>query len=261
MTTQQRFVRITRPSDGVVVLTLDRSPVNALSAQARAEFLRALSDAESDERARVLVVTGTGRAFSAGADLQELSAQDPADEAPVRDFLTDFAALVDRVEAARFPVVAAVNGHCHGGGLELALGCDIRVASSAATFVCSGVNVGLLASFARLPRVIGAGWARHLLLTGERWDAERALQAGLVTDVHDPHELLPAAQALAEQIASRAPLSVEATKEAVHRAAGLDDDGVARLHLEAFLRLRRSRDHVEALAAMSERRAPRFTRG
>ena len=121
-------------------------------------------EAEGDIRA--LVITGTGRAFCSGDDLKEQEAAQAHGAEARKTQLGEFAGLLDRIEGLRMPTIAAVNGFCLGGGLELSLVCDIRIASSSASFVGAGVNVGLMASVYRLPRLIGIARAKHMLLTG-----------------------------------------------------------------------------------------------
>jgi enoyl-CoA hydratase len=145
-----------------------------------------------------------------------------------------------------------------GGGLALALACDIRIASTQAKVVCAGVNVGLMASAYRLPRIIGVARAKHMLLTGLPQDAATAERFGLVTAVHAPEELLAAASALAERIASRAPLSVEATKRIASRA--LPPADIAEAMRKELDLLVKSADHAEALAAFREKRESKFRR-
>jgi enoyl-CoA hydratase/carnithine racemase len=157
-------------------------------------------------------------------------------------------------------VIAAVNGWCMGGGLELALCCDIRIASTEAKFTCSGVNVGLMASAWRLPRLIGMARAKHMLFTGAPFDAATAESIGLVTAVHKPEDLEREAIALAERIASRAPLSVEATKKMSGRAFDLTPEDAARLQGEIVSGLAQSEDHKAALAAFREKKEPKFLR-
>jgi enoyl-CoA hydratase/carnithine racemase len=157
-------------------------------------------------------------------------------------------------------VVAAINGWAVGGGLELALCCDIRLASTEAKFVCAGVNVGLMASTYRLPRLIGTSRAKAMLLTGLPHDAETAERYGLVTGLHAPDELRGAAVALAERIATRAPLSVEATKRTANRAVDLAPDDFNAMAAAELDVLRASKDHQAALAAFRDRGEPTFTR-
>jgi enoyl-CoA hydratase len=134
-----------------------------------------MSAATGTDPVTVPILTGTGTVFTAGADLREAAA--PGD---AQSLATELAAVVSAIEDLRCPVVAAVNGAAAGGGLEVALACDLRIASADAVFVAAGVNVGLIASFWRLPRVIGLGPAKQMLLTGRPCDAETALRWGLV---------------------------------------------------------------------------------
>jgi enoyl-CoA hydratase/carnithine racemase len=171
-----------------------------------------------------------------------------------------FGPLTDRLEATRVPVIGAINGWCVGGGFELALCCDIRIASSEARFVCAGVNMGLMASTYRLPRLIGVSRAKAMLLTGLPHDAEAAERFGLVTSIHAPGHLREAAVALAERIATRAPLSVEATKRTASQAIDLSPEEAGRVWSEELRALRASNDHKAAVEAFRERRDPVFTR-
>ena len=239
-------------SEAVVLLEIDNPPMNPLGVEMRATFMAALDQVETNDALRCLIVTGRGRAFCSGDDLKNVS--------PAGEDLAGFGKLLDRLEATRVPVIAAVNGWCVGGGFELALCCDIRIASSEARFVCAGVNVGLMASTYRLPRLIGVSRAKAMLLTGLPHDAETAERYGLVTGLHAPEHLRPAAIALAERIASRAPLSVEATKRTATRAPDLSPEDANAMLGQEVRALRRSADHKEAVAAFRERRDPVFTR-
>jgi len=239
-------------SAGVLRLTIDSPPMNALGVDMRATFMGVLDQVEADDAVRAIIVTGKGRAFCAGDDLKDMR--------PQAQDLAGFGKLLERLDATRAPVVAAVNGWCVGGGFELALCCDIRIASSEANFVCAGVNMGLMASAYRLPRLIGLSRAKAMLLTGLPHDAQTAERFGLVTAVHAPQALNAAAMALAERIASRAPLSVEATKRIANRASEMSPGEAAPLQAEALSRLRRSNDHKAAVTAFREKRDPTFTR-
>lgn len=244
----------------VVLLELDNPPANALGRAMRAQFREILIALETDLSVRAIILTGRGKGFCSGDDLkeqQEASLLSPAERAAQ---LGDFSDVVNRVEASRVPVIAAVNGWCMGGGLELALCCDIRIASTEAKFTCSGVNVGLMASAYRLPRLIGIARAKHMLLTGTTYDAAAAEKFGLVTAVHKPEDLEREAAALAERIASRAPLSVEATKKMAERALDLAPAEAARVMGEQVSALAQSEDHKNALAAFREKKEPKFSR-
>lgn len=241
----------------VAILEIDNPPTNALGSAARAVFLERLDSLERDSAVRVVIVTGRGRTFCSGDDLKERAA---ALKSGGTDATGSFAQLLDRLEVLRLPVIAAVNGWAAGGGLELALTCDIRLAATEAQFVCAGVNVGLIASAWRLPRLIGVGRAKHMLLSGLPFDAATAERFGLVTGVYSSSDLLPAALALAERIASRAPLSVEATKRIASHAVDLSPAEAERAVAAEFGHLVKSVDHAEALSAFREKREPKFER-
>jgi enoyl-CoA hydratase len=250
-------IHVSHPAAGVALLEIDNPPMNALGRAPRAALLAALDDIETDMAMRCVVLTGRGRAFCSGDDLKE---QAEAQKAQSSAHFGEFGRVLDRIEGLRIPVIAAVNGHCLGGGLELASVCDIRIASTAASFVCSGVNVGLMASAYRLPRLIGVARAKHMLFTGLPHDARAAERFGLVTAVHEPEALLPEALALATRIASRAPLSVEAVKRTAARAVDLSPEEFAHVNNKELAVLSRSADHREALAAFAEKRPPLFRR-
>ncbi|HZZ31460.1 MAG TPA: enoyl-CoA hydratase/isomerase family protein [Phenylobacterium sp.] len=245
-------VHVQPVSEAVVLLEIDNPPMNPLGEAMRQTFMAALDQMEANDALRCLIVTGKGRAFCAGDDLKNTG--------PGGEDLAGFGRLLDRLEATRVPVVAAVNGWCVGGGFELALCCDIRLASTEAKFVCAGVNVGLMASTYRLPRLIGVGRAKAMLLTGSPHDAETAERYGLVTGLHAPDDLRAAAIALAERIASRAPLSVEASKRTANRAPDLSPEEFNAMAAPELRTLRRSADHRAAVSAFRERREPVFTR-
>ena len=245
-------IHFSRPTPHVTLITLDLPPTNALGAGMRRLLGEGLDAIEADFDLRAVVITGRGKLFCAGNDLRELADRAPDDLSPI----SDFNALMGRIEALRMPVIAAVNGGALGGGVDLALSCDIRIAAEGATFTASGVNVGLMASVGRLPGLIGLGPAKAMLLTGLPVDATTALRTGLVTAVVPADRLLDEALALAAHIASRAPLAVESAK----RFAAMDAGSRALLTDDALALLADSADHREAVASFLEKRAPRFSR-
>jgi len=249
-------LRLTRPAEGVVLVEIDNPPANALGSAMRAKMMALLDELEADLSVRAVVLTGRGKAFCTGDDLREAAAHGAVSPKAV----ADFNAMLDRLESFRAPIVAAVNGHCIGGGLEVALCCDIRLASTAASFTAAGVNVGLMASAYRLPRVIGVAPAKVMLLTGLPVSGEAALKNGLVTEVYEPDALLNAAIALASRIASRAPLSIEATKRIAGRALDMDREEASQAVMAEIEMLSASEDHAGAVAAFAERREPAFRR-
>ncbi|MDP1631291.1 MAG: enoyl-CoA hydratase/isomerase family protein [Caulobacter sp.] len=245
-------IHFSRPFPAVALIELDLPPANALGAAMRRKLAAVLTGIEADLDIRAVVLTGRGKVFCAGNDLRELAGRGRDDLSPI----TDFNALMSQVEALRLPVIAAINGGALGGGLDLALACDIRLAAEGATFTASGVNVGLMASVGRLPTLIGVGPAKAMLLTGSPVDAATALRTGLVTDVFAADQLLPEALAMADRIASRAPLSVEAAK----RFAGMSVEERTRQMDDALEALAGSADHREAVASFLEKRAAVFSR-
>lgn len=254
------IVRLERLGEHTALLAIDNPPANALGREARKEFHAHLDTLEADDNVRALIVTGHGRAFCGGDDLKEQEAAQAHGAEARKIQLAEFARLLDRIEVLRMPAIAAVNGFSMGGGLELALCCDIRIASAGASFVCAGVNVGLMASVYRLPRLIGVARAKHMLLTGLPVDAQTAERFGLVTAVCAPDMLLAEAAKLAERIATRAPLSVEEAKRMAAMAPDLSRDEAVKAAREELVRLVASADHAEALAAFREKRTPVFGR-
>lgn len=255
-------IHLQRPADHVALLEIDNAPMNTMGHAMRELFLQHSGALETDLEIRAVVITGRGKAFCSGDDLKEKrdAAAAALSENGLTSSLTGFGQLLERVESFRAPIIAAINGWCVGGGLELAVCCDIRIASAEAQFVCAGVNVGLMASAYRLPRLIGVARAKAMLLTGLPYDAETAERFGLVTEVYKAEELVDSAVNLAKRIASRAPLSVEATKRMAGRAIDLSPEDVAELQTSELSALARSADHAEALAAFREKREPSFKR-
>ena len=247
-------VRVAR--EGTVgTLTLDAPPLNLLGDAMRTAILDAVAELRG-AGARAVIVTGAGKAFCAGADLRDEAKLTPDD---VQAFLDAdeavFAALAD------FPgaTIAAVNGHAYGGGFELALACDIRVAARSATLAGVGVKLGLTVSTARLTRVAGEAVALDLLLTGRAVRADEAHALGLVSAVVDDGELPAEARRWADVVASRAPLSVRANKVGLRHCVRLPLADAVAYERGEWARLQRTRDHKEALEAFFAKRPPVFT--
>jgi enoyl-CoA hydratase len=206
--------------DGAVaILTINRPQVlNALNSQTLDELRRAILDLKQDESVRVVILTGAGeKAFVAGADINELAVLTPTSG---RDHALAGQHVFDLVENMGKPVIAAINGYALGGGCELAMACTIRIAADTAKLGQPEINLGLMPGYAgtqRLSRLVGAGRALEILLTGDQIGAQEALRIGLVNRVVPAAELMPEARKLAAALASKAPVAARYILDAVHR--------------------------------------------
>lgn len=240
----------------VVTLEMSNPPLNIMNAAMRPLFIRALQEVAADPSVRCVVLTGAGdRAFCAGADLNEEAGLTPD---TVRRFLDEDCEVYAALEALPVPVIAAINGHCMGGGLELALACDLRIAADDAKLRAAGVTVGLVVSTTRMTRLIGMAAAKDVLLTGRTFDGVEALRLGLASAAVPRTETRATAARWAQEIADRAPLAVRRTKRAVHEAAELPFEDAMRLELDHFAALSASEDHKHAIDAFFRRVAPTF---
>ncbi len=215
-----RFIR-TDPAPGVVVLTMSRpEKLNAMDQAWFRELRELMSTLGVDDDVRAVVLTGSGRAFSAGGDIDMFAGLD-GDVGRVRPHLRLVYDAFCSVERCAVPVIAAVNGLAFGGGTELALACDVVLAAESARFAFKEPTVGLTPGYGvvRGPEVMGRHWTRYLALTGREVDASRAERAGLVQEVHPDADLLPAAVALATEIAAHSPLAVQVGKAFINRDA------------------------------------------
>ena len=242
----------------LALITLNRpSKRNAISLGTLEELHQAVTLAEHDDAVRVLAFTGAGdKAFASGSDLAEVEHRDlkKALEPIVQG-------LAERLERLPKPTIAAINGLCYGGGLEVALGCDVRVASETAAFATPEGKLGIIpggGATQRLPRIVGRGWGMHMLLMGEPIDARQALSIGLVTKLTAPAALLDEVQAMAEHLATFAPFVPRFMKAMVH--SGMEASLVAGLALEKFAQgaLCETEDKKEGLRAFLEKRPPQW---
>jgi enoyl-CoA hydratase len=246
----------------VATVTFNRPKVlNALSRPTMMELDAAMGELVNDSAVRCIVLTGAGeKAFVAGADINELRAI--ADAAEGAQFAAWGQSIFFRIENLRKPVIAAINGYALGGGCELAMACDIRIAADSARLGQPEIDLGIIPGYGgtqRLPRLVGKGRAKWLILTGEMITAQEALRIGLVDMVVPAADLIPAARELATQIASKAPLAVEWSKRSIN--IGSETDLVTACAYEAsqFGLICATEDRIEGTSAFLEKRPARFT--
>lgn len=263
------------------IIKMNNPPMNVLSSAVLTEMHAILDKIEADAELNAVIITGEGRAFVAGADISEMMNMDPAAAAK---FAEHGQGAFDRIQALKIPVIAAVNGFALGGGTELAISCDIRLASEAAIFGQPEVSLGVIPGFGgtqRLARLIGPGMAKELIFTGDMIDAKTAFNIGLVQalvpgfkvdetgepvlnekgkPVQDNEPVLEAAMKMAEKIATKGPLSVQLAKESIDQ--GLDLTLAAGLKIEAsnFAKLFDTEDQKEGMTAFTEKRPAEFKR-
>jgi len=254
------FEHIVVENDGPAgIITFDRPGVlNALNGKLLAEFSLALLELDRNPDVRAVIVTGAGeKAFAAGADIGELNALESA--LAGADKARSGQSITRQMERMRKPVIAAVNGFALGGGCELAMGADIRIASENAKFGQPEVNLGLIPGYGgsvRTTRLLGRGMAMYLCLTGEIIDAHEALRIGLVQKVVPLAELMNEAKRIAHLIAAKAPLAIAACKRAIDTGAHLSVDDALEIEALEFGLLVDSADMTEGTAAFLEKRKP-----
>jgi enoyl-CoA hydratase len=244
---------------GVTTLTIDRPAVrNALDRATVGEIRSALADLAARTEPGVLIVTGAGdQAFVAGADINELNTRTVAEGLTAVN-----SSLFAAVEQFAWPTIAAVNGYALGGGCELALACDIRIAADTAKFGQPELNLGIIpgaGATQRLPRIVGLGRAKHLILTGDIIDAHQALAIGLVSAVVPAPELISTATDLARRILRKGPLAARLAKLALNMSVRTDLDAGLMVETLAQSICYGSQDKIEGTAAFLEKRPAKFT--
>jgi len=236
--------------DSVAIITLNRpDAMNSLNLGLLRELERAISQAEDSLDVNVLIITGTGRAFVAGADIQQMKGLAPND---ARAFGKYGSSVLSKIEAISKPVIAAVNGYALGGGCELCLACDIRIAGTKAKFGQPEVSLGITPGFGgtqRLPRVVGVAKAKELIYTAKTIDAEEAMQIGLVNKVVPDEELMDEAMAMAIQISQNAQIAVRQCKQVINKGIQCDIQTGLTLEVQAFALCFSTEDQKDAMTA------------
>jgi len=243
----------------IAKLTINRpDKLNALNGEVRRALLDALDRLAADDDVRVAVLTGAGeKAFVAGADIGEFK-----DARPVEQYRTMVRGNVfSAVERFPKPIIAMINGFCLGGGCELAMGCDMRIAATTAKLGQPEINLGLIpggGGSQRLPRLVGEGWAMRLIMSGEMISGEKAAEIGLVEAAYPPEELEAATMALAANIGSRSPIALQAAKETILAARRMPLDEGLKFERGWFSLLFSTDDMAEGVGAFLEKRKAEF---
>ena len=244
--------------DHIAIIRLNRpDALNALNQQLLEEFGEALTEMDASNRVRAIVVTGSEKAFAAGADVKEMAPKSFVDMF-VEDYFTGPAETIQR---CRKPIVAAVAGYCLGGGCELAMMCDFIIAADTAKFGQPEINLGIIPGLGgtqRLTRFVGKSKAMEMCLTGRMMNAEEAERCGLVSRVVPARDLLRDAQETAGKIAEKSPLAIRAIKEAVNRSYETTLREGLLFERRLFDALFATEDQTEGMTAFAEKRSPQF---
>ncbi|UYP46680.1 3-hydroxypropionyl-coenzyme A dehydratase [Candidatus Lokiarchaeum ossiferum] len=251
---------IYKEEDFIGFLSINRpKAMNALNMAVLDELSMLIEKIQAENRIRALIITGEGKAFVAGADVSEIK-ELPKEEG--RRIANKGSTIFRRIELLNLPVIAAVNGFALGGGLELALSCDIRIASLKAQFGLPEVGLGIIPGYGgtqRLPRLIGEGLAKEMIFTGAMVNAEKALQIGLVNNLVSAEKLMETAIALAQKILRQGPIAVRCAKRAIDQGMNTTLDNGLKIENDQFTRCYATNDQREGMSAFLEKRKANFT--
>jgi enoyl-CoA hydratase/carnithine racemase len=255
------FIKLQR-EEGVATLTLNRpATLNSWNQKMRDELREAVRELVADDSLRVLVITGEGRAFSAGEDVRGMQGLTDIGTRGFRRVARDIHNVFDEIEAMEVPVIAAINGVAAGGGLELALSCDFRFAADTAKLGFPENNVGLIpgsGGCSRLVKLIGISRAKRVVMSGEMLTAARALEIGLVDEVFAADQLLAKTLEFARLLSGKAPLALGLAKLVLNACANVDPDTGRHLERLGQSILKKTEDHEEGARAFVEKRKPKF---
>ncbi|MCM1990145.1 short-chain-enoyl-CoA hydratase [Oceanirhabdus seepicola] len=244
---------------GIATITMDRpQALNALNSQTLKELNNVIDEVQGNDDVRVVIITGNGKSFVAGADISEMK---DLNSIQGRKFGLLGNKIFRRLELMEKPVIAAVNGFALGGGCELSMACDIRIASSKAKFGQPEVSLGITPGFGgtqRLARLVGVGKAKELIFTGDIIRADEALRIGLVNSVVEPEELMNVAKDMAEKIKNNAPIAVAYSKVAINRGVEVDIETGLMYEGEVFGSCFSTEDQEEGMSAFLEKREKSF---
>lgn len=245
--------------EAIAYVTINRpKALNALNTDLLGELYDVFTAIQQDNEIRAVIVTGEGKAFVAGADIAQMHGLTALEG---RQMMITGHSVMNLIEKIEKPVIAAVNGFALGGGCELAMACDIRLASDKAKFGQPEVGLGIIPGFGgtqRLSRLVGKGMAKYLILSAEMIGAEEACRIGLVEKVIPADDLLAEAEKLAQTIASKAPVAVATAKTAINNGYDMDMKSASQFEIETFTAAFGSADKMEGMGAFLEKRAPQF---
>jgi enoyl-CoA hydratase/carnithine racemase len=246
--------------DRIAIIALDHPPVNALNSQTVKDLDAALDMALEDDAVKVIIVTGAGRTvFVSGADISEIDQIRDADHA--EELLRAGHAVFNKIETSKKPVIAAINGICLGGGLEMAMACHMRVAGDRARIGQPEINLGIIPGWGgtqRLPRIVGPSKATEMILTGDPIRAQEAYRLGLVNKVVPMSDVLKEAVDLAHKIAGKSAVAIGCAMEAIERGRHLALAEAMEVEIEGWRTLVESEDMKEGLRAFLQKRQPQF---
>jgi len=245
--------------EGIGTVTVNRpEALNALNLDVINELIDVFTAIGANEAVNIVILTGEGRAFVAGADIGWLKSLGPVDG---RALAMRAQYLMELIETTEKPVIAAVNGFALGGGCELAMACDIRFASDKAKFGQPEVNLGIIPCFGgtqRLPRLVGKGMAKYLIFSAEMIDAQEALRIGLADRVVPADELISAVETFAKTIMSKGPIAVKMAKASINNGVNLDLKSATAYEAEAYVSTLCTEDRIEGMSAFLEKRSAQF---
>ena len=241
--------------DNIATLTFNRPDArNAVNNQVRAEFASPIEEIEADDEIRVMILTGKGKAFASGVDIKEFNQTTPY-------HAHNLYRLGERVEKLPKPVIAAVNGYCLGGGNEIAMGCDIIIASERAKFGQPELNIGIIpggGATQRLPRLIGVYKAKELIFTSDIITAEEAFKLGMINRVVPEDQLMETAKEIAKKIAVKSPAALKLAKQAINYGMQTSLESGLKYEYELYSLSLSLEDKAEGVNAFIEKRAPKF---
>jgi len=245
--------------DGIAVVTINHPPVNAIDKKMVSELEQTIDELEKDSQAKIIILTGAGdKAFIAGADIPIFS---DLNKASAEKFALSIQSVLFKIEESQKVVICAINGLALGGGCEVAMACDIRIASEKAKFAQPEVNLGVIPGAGgtqRLPRLVGKGRAMELVFTGDMISAEEAKAIGLVNRVVSPEYLMNEAIKMAKKILTKGPVAISSSKRAIREGLEIGLKEGMRLEAKLFGELIETSDVREGVRAFLEKRAPHF---